>query len=83
MRLTAAGETLVAGGNLRIQLLQAALAVLKGRPRPHVPFLETVAYYAREQSDWSAVNTARRVWGVLDDRYADPFDASALFHPRG
>ena len=83
MRLTAAGETLVAGGNLRIKLLQAALAVLKGRPRPHVPFLETVAYYAREQSDWSAVNTARRVWGVLDDRYADPFDASALFHPRG
>ena len=81
-RLTTAGETLVAGGNLRIKLLQAALSVLEGRPLPPIPFLETAAYYAREQSDWSAINTARRVWGVLDDRYADPFDASVLFHPR-
>ena len=83
MRLTAAGKTLVAGGNLRIKLLQAALAVLEGRRRPPVPFLETAAFYSREQSDWSAYRTARRVWGVLDDRYADPFDASVLFHPRG
>ena len=82
MRLTAAGKTLIAGGNLRIKLLQAALAVLEGRRRPPVPFLETAAYYAREQSDWSAYRTARRVWGVLDDRYAAPFDASVLFHPR-
>ncbi len=82
MRLTAAGETLVAGGNLRIKLLTAALSVLEGRPLSRIPFLETAAYYAREQSDWSAVNTARRVWGVLDDRYAAPFDASVLFHPR-
>ena len=49
---------------------------------PPIPFLETAAFYAREQGDWSAINTARRVWGVLDDRYADPFDASVLFHPR-
>jgi hypothetical protein len=82
MRLTAAGETLVAGGNLRIKLLTAALSVLEGRPLSRIPFLETAAYYAREQSDWSAVNTARRVWGVLDERYANPFDPSVLFHPR-
>ena len=82
-RLTAAGETLVAGAELRLKLLRTILAKLEGRPLPPIPFLETAVYYAREQSDWSAVNTARRVWGVLDDRYADPFDASVLFQPRG
>ena len=82
-RLTAAGETLLAGGRLRLGLLQAILAKLEGRSPSPIPFLETAAYYAREQSDWSAVNTARRVWGVLDDRYAVPFDSSVLFHPRG
>ena len=74
-RLTAAGELLVAGGELKVKLLNAIHAKLEGRPSPPIPFLETAAYYAREQSDWSAFNTARRVWGVLDERYADPFDA--------
>ena len=81
-RITTEGETLVAGGRLRALLLAAVAAALRGDSPTSVPFLETAAYYAREQSDWSAVNTARRVWGVLDDRYADPFDAAALFHPR-
>ncbi len=81
-RLTAAGETLVVGAELRLKLLRTILAKLEGRPLPSIPFLETAEYYAREQSDWSAVNTARRVWGVLDDRYADPFNATVLFHPR-
>ena len=81
-RLTTAGETLVAGGRLRARLLKAIIAALQGKSPSPVPFLETAAYYAREQSDWSAVNTARRVWGVLDERYANPFDASVLFHPR-
>ena len=80
--LTATGETLIAGGSLRAALLEAMLDALRGaRPRP-LPFLDTATYYRREQSDWSAVNTARRVWGVLDERYATPFDASVLFHPR-
>ena len=81
-RLTTAGETLVAGGRLLARLLKAIIAALQGKSPSPVPFLETAAYYAREQSDWSAVNTARRVWGVLDERYANPFDASVLFHPR-
>ena len=81
-RLTAAGERLVAGGGLRARLLRTLLAALREEPLPPVPFLETAAFYAREQSDGSAFNTARRIWGVLDDRYADPFDASVLFNPR-
>ena len=81
-RLTAAGKTLLVAGALRLRLQQAILATIKGESLPQLPFLETAAFYAREQSDWSAFNTARRIWGVLDDRYATPFDASVLFHPR-
>ncbi len=80
---TEVGNALLTGGALREQLLRAILTALRDERLPPLPFLETAAYYGREQSDWSAVNTARRVWGVLDERYAAPLDPTVFFHSRG
>jgi hypothetical protein len=56
--------------------------VLKTGRHKGVPFAATVAYYAKEKTDWSAANMARTVWGILDERYAEPFDPTQLFKPR-
>ena len=71
---TAVGEALLAGGSLHERLLRSIVAVERGERLPAIPFLETMRFYAREQTDWSAFNMARCVWGVLDGRYANPYD---------
>ena len=75
---TAVGEALLAGGALHERLLKSIVATERGDRLPPVPFLETAAFYAREQTEWSSFNSTRRVWGVLDDRYANPYDPSVI-----
>lgn len=75
---TAVGEALLTGGSLHERLLKAIVATERGAPLPPVPFFETMAFYAREQTDWSSFNMARCVWGVLDGRYANPYDPNVI-----
>lgn len=80
--LTSNGAILIEAASLRAALFEALVVALQTGRRGGVPFCATVDYYAREQSDWSSVNMARTIWGVLDERYAEPFDATQLFNPR-
>ena len=38
---------------------------------PPAPYLATADYYGLEQTDLSAINFARLVWAVLDERFAE------------
>lgn len=78
----AAADILIEAATLRAALLKTLIDVLKTGRHKGVPFAATVAYYAKEKTDWSAANMARTVWGILDERYAVPFDPTQLFKPR-
>ena len=68
---TALADLLARGAELNIRLLESALAATRGEPVPPAPCLATADYYGLEQTDLSAINFARLVWAVMDERFAE------------